>query len=114
MPGTSAGVRKGWRKRKAVRPIVMTRGQIQKWERRSQELAERRGGGYVSGLEVNLQTIDEEYVPALQNLPARAKLYQQMANEAKIAAQLRANILPLMSAVRWSVEGGTPEMRDLV
>ena len=71
-------------------------------------------GGHVSGIRLNLQTLDEEYVPALRSLIPRLDIYQRMGNDAKIAAQLRANILPLLSAVRVSVEGGTAEMRDLV
>ncbi|HKB07901.1 MAG TPA: hypothetical protein VKF61_06470 [Candidatus Polarisedimenticolia bacterium] len=108
MAGTRAGALKG---RETRRRMQEARAQ------RSLMLVEanRQGGRtFASGLNVNLQRIEEEYVPALKTPALRADLYQRMGNDAKIAAQLRASILPLISAVRWSVEGGDEEARDLV
>lgn len=124
MPGTSAGVRKGWKTRKDARATTAKqtnaiRRQQAATHRRILALAEkeadRASREYVSGINVNLQKIDEEYVPALKDLKGRVGILQQMGyGDAKIAAQLRANILPLFSAVRATVEGGTQEMRDLI
>lgn len=83
-------------------------------ERQDEKKGSRHGSRYVSGLEINLQKIDEEYVSALQDLGAKIGVYQQMGNEAKIQAQLRANILPILSSARAKVVGGTQEMRDLI
>lgn len=74
----------------------------------------RGGGGHVSGLQINLGRLDEEYVPALKDWRSRINLYQRMGNDAKIAATIRANILPMISAVRWTVEGGSERAADLV
>jgi hypothetical protein len=70
--------------------------------------------GFVSGLNIDLNRINEEYVPALTSWPARMLMYQRMGNDAKIAAILRANQLPLISAVRWKAEGGADESRELL
>src|SRR3990172_5437243 len=72
------------------------------------------GKSFISGLKVELGRIDEEYVPGLKSWTGRIDIYQRMGNDAKIAAQLRANILPLISAVRWVVEGGDEGARDHV
>lgn len=120
MPGTSAGIRKAWRTRKAqTRKVSAERKANDKAFRRLAERAEkdaeRKSGEFVSGIPVSLQSIDEEYVPALGDLGGRVSILQQMGTgDAKVAAQLRANILPIFSAVRKSVEGGTQEMRDLI
>lgn len=115
MPGTAAGVKKGWRTRKAGKPVVMTRAQLLRMERNQREMAQSSGGGgYVSGLDVSLQKIEEERNPKLRDLTTRLNIFQEMGNDAKIAAQLRANILPIMSAVHWKAEGGSQEMRDLL
>lgn len=76
--------------------------------------ANASSGGFVSGLNIDLGRINEEYVPALKSWPARMDLYQRMGNDAKIASMLRGNILPLMSAVKWKAEGGTDECRNLI
>jgi len=123
MGGTAEGARKARERRaeKRSQPTAAQKRHQKAMDRRLVALAEReqerqesRGGGFVSGLNVNLQKIDEEYVPALRDLSSRIGILQQMGNDAKIAAQLRANILPLFSAVRATVEGGTLEMRDLL
>jgi hypothetical protein len=75
--------------------------------------ANQRGHGFASGLNVNLQQIDEEYVPGLKDWRGRVNYYQRMGNDAKIAATLRANQYPLIPA-KWTVEGGETEARDLV
>lgn len=121
MAGTAAGARKGWRARKTARTptraVLMSRAQFDRLSKRAAAYAEReaeRGGGHVSGLDINLRRIEDEDNPAFRDLTARVKVLQRMGNDAKIAAQLRANILPLMSAVQWKAEGGTQEMRDLL
>lgn len=104
MPGTSAGARKGalTKKRRKIEGQGVTLKEL------------NSGATYVSGLDINLRKIEEEYVPALTDLNDRLGIFDQMANDPKIKAQLRANILPLLSAVRWKVEGGKQEHRDLV
>ena len=110
MPGTSVGARKGH----ATKASRKEENSVALALANADARPPRRSGGYVHGMEVNLQSIQEEYVAALHTPEQRAALYQQMANDAKIAAQLRANILPLISAVRWRVEDGDSEARDLV
>jgi len=70
--------------------------------------------GFATGFRIDLMRMDEEYVPALKSWPGRIDLYQRMGNDAKIAAVLRANILPIISAVRWKAEGGRDEAREIV
>jgi len=119
MPGTAAGARKGWKARKAPKAAaatVMTRAQLVRLNKRAAAYAEREAerSGYVSGLAINLQKIEDEDNPAYRDLGTLLNTFQRMGNDAQIAAQLRANILPLWSAVQWRPEGGTPEMRDLI
>jgi hypothetical protein len=78
------------------------------------QLASSGRGGFVSGLDIDLQRINEEYVPALKSWPQRIAMYQRMGNDGKISAMLRANQLPLISAVRWGVEGGSDEQQMLL
>jgi hypothetical protein len=116
MPGT--GARKGWKtKNQGEEVAAAARLQAKAFRRIARRLEAQeatRTAGFVPGLQVNLQKIDEEYVPDLKDLQGRLGILQQMGNDGKIAAQLRANKLPLISAVRWRAEGGTQEMRDLV
>lgn len=99
MPGTAAGARKAAATKAENRQVQLALAN-------QDARPPRRGGGFVHGLDVSLQSIQEEYVQALQNPEDRVVIYQQMLNDAKIAAQSRANILPLISAVRWKAEGG--------
>jgi hypothetical protein len=71
-------------------------------------------GGFVSGLNIDLGRINEEYVEKLKDWASRVTIYQRMGNDAKIAAGLRANILPIISAVKWTAEGGADEPRELL
>lgn len=73
------------------------------------ELAKR-----VSGLNLRLGDIDEEYVPELKNLRSRVSVFDRMVNDPHVHGQLRAIWMTMVSGVRWKVEGGTAEMRDLV
>jgi hypothetical protein len=72
------------------------------------------GGGFVSGLQIDLGRLNEEYVPALKDWTNRINTYQRMGNDAKIAAGLRANIFPIISASKWSAVGGDDEPREHV
>lgn len=76
--------------------------------------ARASGSGFVHGLNINLQRMEEEYVTALRNWPDRVKILQRMGNDAKIAAILRAYTLPIISAVRWKAEDGTDKGRELL
>lgn len=109
MAGTAAGARKALKTRMQKR--------IDDAEMRL-ALAEAndsaKGRGYVSGVKLSLQALDEEYVPALKSLVPRLDIFQKMGNDSKIAAQLRGNILPLLSTKRAKVIGGSQEMRDLI
>ena len=71
------------------------------------------GRGFASGLKIELNRIDEEYVPALKSWQGRVDIYQRMFNsDSKLAAGLRANILPIVAqAERWRAEGGTDEVK---
>jgi len=120
MPGTAAGARKGWKTRTAPKPESKKRARsvnqvLGRVERLAALQAEStKATDFISGLTLQIQKIDEEYVPALKDYKSRVSVYQQMGNNAKIAAQLKANILPLFSASRAKVTGGTQEMRDLI
>jgi hypothetical protein len=121
MPGTAAGVRKGWKTRKGQAPpkvqaIVMNHAQLVRLNKRAAAFAERQAerSGFISGLEINLGKIEEEDNPSFRDLGTLLSMLQRMGNDAQIAAQLRANILPLFSAVQWRTEGGNQEMRDLI
>jgi hypothetical protein len=121
MPGTAAGARKGWRTKREATPSPArekTRLLLQQTkflERVTQlQAQEESRSGYFSGLHVNLRKIEEEYVPGLTRLNERVDLFEKMANDPAIKKQLRLNILPLISNVRWKVEGGTQESQDLV
>lgn len=109
MAGTAAGARKALKTRmqKRVDEAEMRLALVEANDG-------AKGRGYVSGVKLSLQTLDEEYVPELRSLIPRLDIYQRMGNDAKIAAQLRGNILPLLSTKRAKVVGGTQEMRDLV
>jgi len=99
-------------KRKPSRKQVAALAETAEYIRSANANASSRG--FVSGLNIDLGRINEEYVPALKSWPARMDLYQRMGNDAKISAVLRANILPLISAVRTTVEGGTDEIKNHV
>lgn len=123
MPGTSAGLRKGWKKRQtASYQRERAKTLAKRLETRKQEfellLAQENAssrGSYFSGIQTSLYKLTQEYNPALATLDKRLAIYQQMANgDAKVAAQLSGRELPLWSAVRWKAEGGTQEMRDLI
>lgn len=104
MPGSSAGAMKGWEKRRSGQAL----------RRDITGLKEANDRGLASGLKVTLQTIEEEYAPELRTIPRRLLTFDRMANDATVKAQLRANIWPILSAVRDEVKGGSPEMRALV
>ena len=109
MAGTAKGARKALKTRmqKRVDEVEMRLAM--------QEANEGgKGKGFISGVKLSLQTLDEEYVPELKQLIPRLDIFQRMGNDAKIAAQLRGNILPLLSTKRAKVMGGSQEMRDLV
>lgn len=110
MAGTVAGARKAL-KTKMQKTIDEQEMRLATYE------ANERGArqkGFISGIKLSLQSIEEEYVPALKSLIPRLGIFQQMGNDSKIAAQLRGNILPLLSTQRAKVVGGTQEMRDLI
>lgn len=109
MAGNSASAKKGWATRRANGPSRMT-----SLDNEITRLQEKASGGFVSGLNTNLQRIDEEYVPALKILKDKLTLYEKMRNDASIKEQERGNIYPLISAVRWTVKGGNAESRDLI
>ena len=67
-----------------------------------------------SGIKVNLGDIAEEYVPELQSFRARIDIYDRMMNDPVVSGTVRAVFNTMLSGVRWSVEGGPAEMRDLV
>jgi hypothetical protein len=98
--------------RKTSRKRIAALAETSEYVRTANAAASSRG--FVSGLNIDLGRINEEYVPALKSWPARMDLYQRMGNDAKIAAVLRANILPIISAVRTTVEGGTDEVKEHV
>lgn len=110
MAGTSAGARKAVNTRHRKR-LESAETQLAMAQANQEG---HRGGGYVHGLDVSLQKITEEYVPELREISARVDLFRRMGSDPKIAAQIQSNILPLISAVRWRVDGGDEEMRDLV
>jgi hypothetical protein len=118
MGGTAAGAAKARKHRAAkLRAKEETKGlhRLMRRARRHAELqAERTGGGFISGLEINLGRIESDTNPKFRELKTRLDAFDLMGTDAKIAAQERANILPLFSAVRASVEGGDQEQRDLI
>ena len=67
-----------------------------------------------SGIKVSLGDIQEEYVPELQSFRGRIAIYDRMMNDPVVSGIVRAVFNTMLSGVRWSVEGGTSEMRDLV
>lgn len=118
MPGTAAGARKGWRNRATAEHAKAVKKHTKALERIALATAEQTASAgksaYFSGLNLNLRKIEEEYVPSLARLNERVDLFDKMANDPAIKKQLRLNVLPLISNVRWKVEGGTQESRDLV
>ena len=67
-----------------------------------------------SGISLSMHTIQEEYVPELHTLQGRLPILERMANDPAVRGQLNAIFAALISGVRWKVEGGTQEQRDLV
>lgn len=117
MPGTAAGARKGWKVRKNGHSQIapaMSLKQAAEMNRIISLKGEAGGTNYFSGLKINLQKLEEEYVPSLARLDQRVDLFDRMANDPAIKKQLRVNILPLISNVRWKVEGGSTEAQDLL
>lgn len=96
--------------------VAAPRKRTRKDNERAAALAEAnsRRGGFVSGLQIDLGRLNEEYVPALKDWTNRVNTYQRMGNDAKIAAGLRANIFPIISASKWGVTGGEDEASELV
>lgn len=85
--------------------IAHLRGQI------AIELAARSNA---SGMNISLGDINEEYVPELKSIKGRMKVYERMANDPWIRGQLRGIGMTLISGVRWKMDGGTQEQKDLV
>lgn len=78
------------------------------------QVADEYGARFASGLNIHLGDIDEEYVPELKTLHSRSRILERMANDPHVRGQLRAILMTLVSGVRWKVEGGTQEQRELV
>jgi hypothetical protein len=67
-----------------------------------------------SGISLSLSDIDEEYVSELKNFKDRIAIYDRMMNDPVVSGTVRAVFNTMISGVRWSVEGGPAEMRDLI
>lgn len=67
-----------------------------------------------SGINLSPHAIQEEYVPELFTLHGRLPILERMANDPAVRGQLNAIYSALISGVRWKVEGGEPEQKDLV
>lgn len=121
MAGTAAGAAKARKVLAGKRAAALAQtenarilSRLVKRARRAAELQAEKSG-FVSGLEINLGRIESDTNPAYRDLRKRLDQFDRMGDtDAKIAAQERANILPIFSAVRASVEGGDQEQRDLL
>jgi hypothetical protein len=114
MAGTAAGARKAWKTRRQSVPERRRNAMVSRDRALMLAGARESSGGFVHGLNINAQNIDEEYVQALKNLSDRVAVYDRMANDPKINGTLRATRLPIISNSRWKVEGGDSEAHDLV
>jgi hypothetical protein len=107
MAGTTAGARKA--------AATRQKREIQREDIRRMVAELNAGKEFVWGGNISLQRLDEDYNPAFKNLPKKIDLYDKMVgSDAKVASQLQANTLPLVSAVRWGVEGGSTQQQELL
>lgn len=74
----------------------------------------QRNSGFSGGLNISLGDIQEEYVAELQPLKQRTRIFERMINDPHVRGQLRGIAMTLISGVRWKVDGGTQQQRDLL
>src|SRR5438445_4818223 len=118
MGGTAAGAAKARAIRERKRPVIIggeDLGLQQEIKHLRDQIGQTINTMYgASGLHVTQGTIDEEYVPELKIHSGRAAIFEQMANDPIVRGQLRAISATLLSGVRWRIEDGDKDLREII